>query len=211
METVVESGESAATQFYGDHEKPVSMPRLFVAADLAPSAEPTIKDLQSRLAQTNADIRFTDPTQAHFTLKFIGDVARDAVPAIEKVVRNAVRGHGPFDVTVAGTGVFPSEDYISVVWVGVSEGEEPFRALQRDIEERVVAEGIADEEEHDFVPHVTLGRMNSGRGKSAIRRFLERHDDVHVCDMTVSSVALKESELHDDGSVHGTVFEADLG
>jgi 2'-5' RNA ligase len=186
------------------------MPRLFVAVDLPPSAEPTIRDLQSRLAQTNADVRFTDPSQAHFTLAFIGNKPADRIPAIEKVMRDVVASHEPFEVTVEGLGVFPDRDYISVVWVGVSDGREPFAALQAELEDRLVAEGIATEEEHDFVPHVTLGRMNSGRGKSEVQRFLDERQDVHVCEATVSSIVLKESDLTDTGSVHSPVFEVAL-
>lgn len=205
------SGGRAPKLFYADRENPRQMPRLFVAVDLPPSAEPTVRDLQSRLGRTNAEIRFTDPSQAHLTLKFIGDVARDGIPAIEKVMRDVAAGHEPFEIAVGGTGVFPSRDYVSVVWVGVTEGAEPLEALQGDLERRIVREGIADPEEHDFVPHATLGRMETGRGKSEVLDFLDEHSDVAVCRSTVREIVLKESELGDDGSVHTPVFRAGLG
>jgi len=185
------------------------MPRLFVALDLPPEFEPKVRDAQSHLRGTRADLNFTKPEQAHFTLKFLGDTPEHRLDEVKDTVDEAVNAVEPFNVELGGTGVFPSRDYVSVVWVGVEEGEEGLSALHDELEERMINAGLADEAEHDFVPHITLARMNSGRGKSEVLDFVDSHDG-DLGSFEATQVRLKSSVLLDDGSAHTTEREARL-
>ncbi|MFP4188804.1 MAG: RNA 2',3'-cyclic phosphodiesterase [Halobacteriales archaeon] len=186
------------------------MPRLFVSVDLPPELEPKVRDLQSYLRGTRADLRFTKPEQAHLTMKFVGDTPESRLKAVKGAVDEAAGCVEPFRVEVGGTGVFPSRDYVSVVWVGVREGADELTRLHDGLEEATVGRGLADEAEHDYVPHVTLARMNSGRGRSEVLGFVEEHDDVTLGGFEVSRLRLKSSVLCDGGSVHTTEYEAEL-
>ena len=186
------------------------MPRLFVSVDLPPELEPKVRDLQSYLHGTRADLRFTKPEQAHLTMKFVGDTPESRLKAVKEAVDEAADVVEPFHVEVGGTGVFPSRDYISVVWVGVREGVEELTRLHDALEDGLVGRGLADEAEHDYVPHVTLARMNSGRGRSEVLGFVDKHDDVTLGGFEASRLRLKSSVLRDDGSVHTTEHEAEL-
>jgi len=95
------------------------MPRLFVSLDLPPEFEPKVRDAQSHLRGTRADLNFTKPEQAHFTLKFLSDTPEHRLDEVKDTVEGAVSAVEPFNVELGGTGVFPSRDYVSVVWVGV--------------------------------------------------------------------------------------------
>jgi 2'-5' RNA ligase len=186
------------------------LPRLFVSVDLPPPLEPKVRDLQSYLRGTRADLRFTKPEQAHLTMKFVGDTPEESVGEVEDIVEEAAAEVEPFRVELGGTGVFPSRDYVSVVWVGVREGRDGLTRLHDELEERSVGRGLADEAEHDYKPHVTLARMNSGRGRSEVLNFLDETEDVSLGGFEVSRLRLKSSVLRDDGSVHDTVYEAEL-
>jgi 2'-5' RNA ligase len=186
------------------------MPRLFVSVDLPPELEPRVRDIQSYLRGTRADLRFTKPEQAHLTMKFVGDVPEQRLKAVKEAVDEAVEAVEPFDVKLGGTGVFPSRDYVSVVWVGVCEGVDELTRLHGALEERLVGRGLADEAEHDYMPHVTLARMNSGRGRTEVLDFVDEHEDVTVGGFEASRLRLKSSVLRDDGSVHTTEHEAEL-
>lgn len=185
------------------------MPRLFVALDLPPEFEPKVRDAQSHLRGTRADLNFTKPEQAHFTLKFVGDIPEHLVDEVKDIVDEAAEAVDPFHVELGGTGVFPSRDYVSVVWIGVRDGGEGLSALHDELEERTVGSGLADESEHDFVPHITLARMNSGRGKSEVLDFVDSKD-AEIGSFEATKIRLKSSVLRDDGSVHTTEHEARL-
>ncbi len=186
------------------------MPRLFVSVDPPPEFEPRIRDVQSTVRQTNADVSYTKPEQAHATVKFVGDVEGYEVDEVKDAVDSAVEDVEPFPLRLEGAGVFPSMDYIKVVWVGVEDPTGRLHDLADLLDDKTVGRGLADSREHPFNPHLTLGRMTSGRGKSEVRRFVDRHQDLDLGEFTVDKVKLKESTLEDGGSVHETVHEARL-
>ncbi|WP_255151816.1 RNA 2',3'-cyclic phosphodiesterase [Halorarius halobius] len=148
-----------------------------------------------------------DPAQAHVTLKFLGDVDDDRLDAVCEALERAVEDAEvtPFTAAFGGYGVFPSLDYISVVWLGVREGGEQVTRLHEAIEARTTALGF-DPEDHEFTPHVTLARMNDARSKDAVREAVtERDPDAGRLD--VEEIRLTESVLTDDGPEYET-YEA---
>jgi 2'-5' RNA ligase len=183
--------------------------RLFLAVDLPDSLAPAVADLQDRLRDA-AGLRFTDPEQAHVTLKFLGDVPEPRVEAVESAVEAALADADvdPFEATVGGLGVFPSLDYVSVVWVGFHTGGPELTRLHEAIERAVVAAGF-DPEDHEFTPHVTVARMDDARGKDLVRRAVEETDPT-VGTFRVEAVRLEESTLTDAGPRYTTVREFPL-
>ncbi|MFB6131351.1 MAG: RNA 2',3'-cyclic phosphodiesterase [Salinigranum sp.] len=178
--------------------------RLFVSIDLPESLAGDVADVQG-LFRDAEGLRFTDPGQAHVTLKFLGDVDPDRRSAVEDALETAVdeAGVDPFEATVGGLGVFPSLEYISVVWVGVREGTAETTRLQEAAERETTALGF-DPESHDFTPHATLARMDDARGKELVQRVVRERDPT-VGSFTVEEVRLKESTLTPEGPRYDTV------
>ena len=185
--------------------------RLFVSVDLPATLADPLEAVQAELDDA-AGLRFVDPSQAHFTLKFLGDTDPERVDEIEAAIQRAVdeAGVDPFDCTVEGLGVFPSLDYISVVWAGVREGEgaAALRRLHAALETELTALGF-DAESHDFTPHVTLARMDDARGKSLVQDVVREREPT-VGTFRVESVRLTESRLTDAGPIYETVDAVDL-
>ena len=177
--------------------------RLFVSVDLDGMAA-EIEAVQERFADA-AGLRLTDPEQAHVTLKFLGDTDPDRLPHLADELAAAVddAAVGPFDLQVAGLGVFPSLDYISVVWVGADEGAGELTRLHEAIEDRTVAMGF-DAEDHEFTPHATIGRMDHAGGKELVQEAV-REGAPRVGELRVDEVRLKESVLGPDGPTYATV------
>ncbi|MDZ7849864.1 MAG: RNA 2',3'-cyclic phosphodiesterase [Halodesulfurarchaeum sp.] len=183
--------------------------RLFVSVDLPDRLAAPIADLQSEFAGASG-VDCTDPEQAHLTLKFLGDTDPGRVEDIGEALETAVAESSvePFEATFEGLGVFPSMDYISVIWLGVGQGAGAFRRLQRPIEGRLVDRGF-DPEDHEFTPHVTLARMKHAGGKELVQNLV-RDEDPTVGTMTVEEVRLTESTLTADGPVYETVARVPL-
>jgi 2'-5' RNA ligase len=177
--------------------------RLFVSVDLD-GLTGGVADAQAHLPETES-LSPVDPAGAHVTLKFLGEVDPDRVEAVEDALSTAVTDAGvpPFELSVGGFGVFPSIDYISVVWAGVREGGPELTRLHEAVERETTAIGF-DPTDHDFTPHVTLARMDDARGKEAVQRIV-READPTVGRLTVTEVRLTESTLTDDGPEYETV------
>lgn len=179
--------------------------RLFVSVDLDGLAD-EVAAIQSDLAEASG-LSLTDPSQAHVTLKFLGEVERSRLPELRDALAAAVDDAGvePFEATFGGLGVFPSIEYITVVWLGVREGAgaaELIR-LHETIEARTTAIGF-DPEDHEFTPHATLARMEHAGGKERVQQLV-RGTDPDAGTMVVSDVRLTESTLGPGGPVYETV------
>jgi 2'-5' RNA ligase len=179
--------------------------RLFVSIDLPDDLAESVEGVQDRFRDADG-LSFTDPIQAHVTLSFLGDVDADRVPAIEDALESAVEDDidfGPFDAEVEGVGVFPSLGYIRVVWVGVGDGAEEMTLLNDAVESRLYDLGFSPDD-NDFVPHVTIARMQHSGGKEHVQRNV-RELEPTVGRMEVSDVRLTKSEPGADGPRYSTV------
>ena len=182
--------------------------RLFVSADLD-GLDSAIADVQS-LFEGADGLRFTDPSQAHVTLKFLGDTDPDRLDELKAELERAVEDSGidAFSADIGGLGVFPSPDYISVVWVGVRRGSEELTALHESIESRTTALGF-DPEDHDFTPHATVARMDHAGGKELVQEVVsERDPDIGTVEF--EEIRLTKSELTPDGPEDSTVESFEL-
>lgn len=178
--------------------------RLFVSIDVPDGFADEIADLQAAFADADG-LRFTDPGSVHVTLKFLGEVDEGRLSELVSTIETAVEESGvePFEAEFGGLGVFPSLEYISVVWFGVREGSEEMTCLHEAIERRTVDLGF-DPEDHEFTPHATLARMDHAGGKELVQRLVRERDPT-VGRTTVESVELTESELGPDGPTYSTV------
>jgi 2'-5' RNA ligase len=183
--------------------------RLFVAVDLPSDLADDVAAAQERFGDA-AGLRFTDPAQAHVTLAFLGEVDDDRVDRVERAVERGVDAAGvdPFEATVGGFGVFPSLDYITVIWSGVRQGAGRLRRLHEDLVPELTPLGF-EPDDHAFTPHVTLARMDDARGKETVQRVV-REEDPLIGSFRVESVRLKRSELTADGPAYSTVARVPL-
>jgi 2'-5' RNA ligase len=184
--------------------------RLFVSVDLPDALAPAVADVQSRFADAGG-LRFTDPEQAHVTMKFLGDVDGDRVPELEAAIEAAVGAAAvdPFEARVGGLGVFPDIEYISVVWLGFESGAAQLTRLHEALERELVGLGF-EPEDHEFTPHITIARMDHAGGKALVQRVVQETAPT-VGTMTVDAVHLTESDLGRDGPEYTTLATIPLG
>ncbi len=178
--------------------------RLFVSVDLPDDLADPVADLQDEFRDASG-LKFADSAQAHITMKFLGDVDDGRVADLERELAAALDDAGvdPFTVRYGGLGVFPSLEYISVVWLGVERGGDQLTRLHEAVEDRTTAMGF-DAEDHDFTPHVTLARMEHAGGKDLVQEVVREHDPT-IGEARVEEIRLTESTLTADGPVYSTV------
>lgn len=187
--------------------------RLFVSVDIE-ELSAGIASVQEPLTSLPG-IRCTDPTQAHITLKFLGDSpdtkseTRD-VQSLCKGLQTAIENIkvDPFTLRLGELGVFPSLEYISVIWIGVAEGDEELSALHTAIEEQTVQLGYPTEK-HEFKPHVTIARMNSAEAKSEVQDYVTS-ETPQFDPIAIKEIRLKESKLTSEGPSYATIETIEL-
>ncbi|MGA2532051.1 MAG: RNA 2',3'-cyclic phosphodiesterase [Candidatus Aminicenantales bacterium] len=182
--------------------------RSFIAIDLEPEIKRTLQDLIQKLKKTGADVRWVSLQGMHLTLKFLGEVGADSMPAVEAVLKLAASGHPGFPLALHGTGAFPGSQNPRVLWAGITE-EPELMGLQEDIDLGLEMEGYP-KEQRAFHPHLTLGRVRSPSGIRAAVLELEKYREVSFGEMTVRKVALFESILQPQGAEYRVAAEFDL-
>ncbi len=149
-------------------------------------------------------MRWVNPEGVHLTLKFLGNVSKDAIPIIESGMRRAAEGICLFTVRIQGAGCFPSSRRPRVLWLGLQGELEPLLTAQSRLEDSLEASGV-DRETRRFRPHLTLGRVSSGLSEGRAGRLketLEAVGEMGPCDLPVDGLSLMESVLGKEGAVY---------
>lgn len=147
-------------------------------------------------------IRWTPVEQMHLTLRFLGDITPDTVPALEAALHHACEGVASFDLTATGCGCFPDARKPRVLWVGVAGDTDALAQLQWRIADETRAWG--EIEPREFRAHLTLGRVKDPPG-SVAREIARRAQSVGCGQLGywhVSEVQLMQSELSPTGAKH---------
>jgi len=183
--------------------------RSFVAVFPPRDVLESILELQRSLQITLPGVRWVEPGNLHFTLRFFGDLGALERAKAAQVIDEITRGRSRFDVELHGVGVFSSWKHPRVVWVGCGEGSEAFADLGRALEFafRDARLGKADK---PFKPHLTLGRW---RDFGAVIP----ESSVAACEkigtlgrFTVEEVGLIESKLSPQGSTYAALHRGRL-
>lgn len=174
--------------------------RTFCAIELS-------SDIRSRIQQHIEKLRAAHPDVAlswsrvdniHLTLKFFGNVEQKLIPRIAKAGEFAVKGFQPFEILIAGTGVFPRPKQPRVLWIGVTDPEEKLTELQRQFDNNAAAQGFP-KEERAFSPHLTIARVRKPGGTSQVAEMNQRLGFSPI-PLSVRELVVFRSELSSQGS-----------
>jgi RNA 2',3'-cyclic 3'-phosphodiesterase len=184
--------------------------RSFLAIELPEAIRNKIDEIQGDLKSSHADVRWVNPEKIHLTLKFFGNIEEARVESIIKAIENPVRDTPAFAMKVSRIGAFPHWKSPRVIWMGLIDEEGILGFFQRKLEMEL--EGIGFEREaRVFQPHLTLGRVNSSRGKEALTQKMERHQEEDFGDFRVERVILFKSDLRPAGPIYTLLREVRLG
>ena len=147
--------------------------RAFVAVDVGGMSR--ILELDEGLKRAHGDLKIIDADNIHMTIKFLGNVDEDSGAKVLKAMKAAVKKIGPFDMVVRGVGVFPSEDDMKIIWVGVDDPE-PLAAIFKNVEKGLKKLGF-EPDSRAFTPHVTIARVRSSKNRLRVKEVVDAHKD----------------------------------
>ncbi|MBI3036207.1 RNA 2',3'-cyclic phosphodiesterase [Candidatus Woesearchaeota archaeon] len=176
--------------------------RIFIAIDLPNEVKEALIGAQKQLSFAAA--RMSIVKEFHLTLKFLGEIT----PAKVEVVKSCLGKvkFKSFSAAVSGIGVFPSESYVRVVWIGIELEEDVIR-LQKLIDDALEKEFP---KEKGFKPHLTLARVKFISDKNQFAKQLQRIK-IKGGRFAVDSFKLKRSTLSNKGAVYEDLAIYTLG
>ena len=141
--------------------------RLFIAIDFS-----ELRDYYGELQQhLPKNARLSLVKSFHLTLKFLGEVQSHNVDEIAGILKNVKFER--FEAYIDSLGIFPTENYIRVVWVGLKP-EDKILDLQNKIDESLRK---FFKKEKDFKVHITLARVKYPEDKKS---FVEQVKNIKV-------------------------------
>lgn len=119
-----------------------------------------LKKVRKTADQKEIGIKWSPLENLHVTLVFLGARAGSDLPEISERLARVASGHAPFHLKVRHVGGFPSIEQARVLWLGVRKSQ-ALLDLQVRLEKEL---GAFPDEDFDYHPHVTFGRLRSPKG-----------------------------------------------
>ena len=175
--------------------------RTFIAIELPADVRAYLSDCQARLKRAGGDVKWVRSDLIHLTLVFLGDVPAEALPDVEKAVREAVAGRAPIMLRTGGAGRFPTRGMPRVVWIGIEDESGELGALQKAIADATAAFAERSED-RAFAAHLTLGRVRGPKGSCDLEGILTSMAGQTGPTLDACEITLFRSDLSPQGPTY---------
>lgn len=179
--------------------------RCFLSVDIDKNLMEKVFVTQKKLINMNIDVKLVEPENLHFTVKFLGDVNENELNDVKTSLKDCVKGECKFKINIFGVGYFGKTSYIRTLWLGLNEGESELIRLMKKVNDYVKIG------EKNFNPHLTIGRVKSGKKRKILLDFLNEYKNVNIGEMEVNKIKLKSSDLTKKGPVYSDLEVFELG
>jgi 2'-5' RNA ligase len=179
--------------------------RSFIALPLPEPVAAALGDDAARLASQDKDgrVRWVGEENYHVTLAFLGDIDEPVLDDLAIELENRLAGFGEVDIRVESVALFPYGKRPRLI-AAMIEASDQLQTLHKLVLKAVRRLPIPQEKRR-FHPHVTLGRLRTGRGRSL------NIPPASVSQQgTVDVATVYESTLTARGSIYDPLYEIRL-
>jgi 2'-5' RNA ligase len=182
----------------------MSTVRLFIGVWLAPSMTEEVQNFIASIKKNYPGYKWTNSENLHFTLKFLGEVSREKLPALQDSLKSATH-QASFSVRLGPVGYFPSANRPRIIWLGLKTGQTQLVTLASSVETFCFKTGFAKSDK-PFQPHLTIARAKD----DILPPKLTDETPIFETETLVSGFSLIESQLFPTGSVYKVVKDFTL-
>lgn len=179
--------------------------RCFIAVTLPAPLKQSVGKIMRGLSETGADVKWVPEQNLHLTLKFLGATGEEKIEEMTGALRKKLSPYPPFYITIGGVGSFPGGRHPRVIWVGIQE-HWPLEDIYRAVEGVTTRLGYPPED-RPFSPHLTIGRVRSGKRLAEVLKRLDELQAADIGEFEVKGVTLMKSELKPGGAEHSSLAE----
>ncbi|MBI2300877.1 MAG: RNA 2',3'-cyclic phosphodiesterase [Armatimonadetes bacterium] len=181
--------------------------RAFLAVVPPRPVREAVEAIREPLKELTPQGRWVHPSLWHVTLKFLGEVEDDLVPAVIDLAGELAGRHDAFDVSLQDLGMFPHPDRARAFWVGIKDGKEQLRAIARSLDEGL--DGLGFEPENKaFQAHLTIARFREPREAGPLLPHVGPTEEIGR--FVVDSIVLMRSVLRPRGPDYSVIDKLDL-
>ncbi|NNC40043.1 MAG: RNA 2',3'-cyclic phosphodiesterase [Acidimicrobiia bacterium] len=178
--------------------------RVFVGVELSADTRHALAARLNAVVEDTLPGRVVPPANWHITLRFLGEVGEVDYDRLLAELSTAALGR-PFAIVFDGLGAFPRRRRASVLWAGVSTGEEALNRLADHSWSAIDAVGFSPED-RPFHPHLTLSRL---RPPEDVRRLISQVAPLRVSSL-VDAVTVFRSHLGPGGASYEVLDRIEL-
>ena len=182
--------------------------RTFIAFETPVAVREKIRELQTELKKADADVRWEPMEKFHATIKFLGDVKEDTLPAVLAKIQAVAESHASFEVVYTSLGCFPHRKNPRVLWVGCENTDGRLELLKTRLDVELLPFGF-EVEQRQFHPHITLGRVKSPKGLKNLTPMLESLT-FHPQTVLIKEILTMKSVLKREGSEYSILTTIQL-
>ncbi len=183
--------------------------RFFIALEIPEENKKELEDLEAKLAQIIPNFRPTDSGKLHLTFAFVGEQPEEWKKPLAEVIKQAVIGIKPFDITPAYLDGFPNLHHARIFWVSIKGDIDKLYILKERLKDGLAKLGLPSDERR-FVPHIALGKVKNFTLTPDQEKEFEKIDFGSLSEVRVSSVKLFESIPGHGFHKHNTLETAEL-
>lgn len=168
--------------------------RSFIAVLLPDHLRRRVWELIQTLKSVGSGVGWVAEENLHITMKFLGHLGSEELARVREGIAEGVAEGLPFTLSFSGLGAFPTSKSPRVLWVGLSEGQEPAIRLHLRLEEALSRRGFP-REERPFHAHLTIGRVKRPAHLPGLYEATAAHAHTGFGSMEVRALHLMRSDL----------------
>ena len=183
--------------------------RTFIAFDLSEEFKETIALIQRDLKELDLDISWVKNNNLHLTIKFLGSVAQDKIPAVIETFQNSLKDFPSFTSELADLGAFPRIDRPQILWIGLKEETSVLQNIAESIEQNFEPLDFP-KEGRAFEPHITIGRLRSNKNTSRLSEKIKNYAFPSGIRQEMTRITLYKSVLSSQGPSYEQLARVEL-
>ena len=177
--------------------------KTFISSDTGVEVIKLINELKPKILSKSKVVKWVNIENIHLTLRFIGPTVIDEISKLNSMLENVSKNFQDISLEINGTGCFPKEERPRVIWLGVKGEIEKLNDLVVSINKNLADMGYPNED-RNFVPHITLGRIKyPQRNIPDLRSFLNY--SFKPIEIKVKKISLFQTETFSSGSVYSLI------
>jgi len=157
----------------------------------------------------DAKVKWVDLKNIHITLKFLGDVKEENIPAVRSKLKHISKKFNEFESIIKGVGIFKDFYHPKVLWLGLQKCEE-FETIKNEIENSLGDLGF-EVDYRKFTPHLTIGRFKEAGSVKELQKLVNSNQDLYFQVIPVKEIILFESLLKNEGPEYKIIESFSLG
>ena len=177
--------------------------RIFIGLQLSGCLVDVIPMIRSTVNDKKQLINWINGRNLHLTLSFLGEINLKEIDKL-KVKLNNISTFNSFNITISGTGAFPSVRNPKILWLDIKEGRNQLIDIQKNIED-ISVPFKENKKYEEFIPHVTIGRIKDMNKNFDLSTFSNAvYSDIKI---PVKTIYLFKSQLLGTGVKYSVISE----